>query len=127
MSNGLSDHIYISRNLLFKQWQEGQISKSEYEILFKSIKVESQVIRSIQDVIELKQKILSEQGKDTKAYEGINLFDGFRIDPRQEFHNCKEQYKQIAAKECYSWSQKSDNKNKCSDCEWYEKVGKIFE
>ncbi|MCD4735740.1 MAG: hypothetical protein K8R53_06825 [Bacteroidales bacterium] len=126
MNNGLLDHTHISRDLLFKQWREGQISKSDYDVLSKSIKVESQVIRSIQDVIELKQKILLAQGKDIQAYEGVNFFDGFKIDPREEFHKCKEQYQNITAEKCYSWSRESDNQKKCVNCEWYEKVGKIL-
>jgi|GEM_PF-5888130 len=127
MNNGLLDHTHISRDLLFKQWEERQIPKSAYDVLFKSIKIESQVISSIQDVIELKQKILFAQGKDEEAFEGINFFDGFKIDPREEFHKCKAQYQNITAEECYSWSREADNKEKCGDCEWYDKVGKIFE
>lgn len=103
------------------------ISKTEHDALFQSIKVESQIIRSIQDVIELKQEILIAQKKDEEAFEGINLFDGFKIDPREAFHKCKKQYRQVTAKECYAWSREPDNKKKCEDCEWYDKVGKIFE
>jgi hypothetical protein len=85
------------------------------------------IIKSITDVIDLKQKILSAQGRDDKAYEGIDLFDGFKMDPRKEFHKCKEQYQNITAEECYSWSREADNKEKCGNCEWYDKVEKIFE
>lgn len=128
MNSGLLNHTYISRNKLFKKWRDGLLSKTEYDVLFQSIKVESQVIRSIQDVIELKQQILSAQDKDEKAFGEINVGKGFKIDPRDAHHMCPEQYNRpIKAEECYSFSRSPENIEKCTSCECYETVGKIFE
>lgn len=127
MGNGLIDNLALKMDKLTDQIVKGKISQSEYETLSKSYTTEELIIKSITDVIDLKQKILSAQGRDDRAYDGINVFMNVKIDPREEFHKCKEQYKQITAKECYSWSREADNKEKCGDCEWYDKVGKIFE
>lgn len=130
---GLLDQLLLQLHEARRQYQHGEISKSDFinirkEAHNKRLKINSQ-IKALKSNI----KVALSQGKDgaeqaMQIFEQANLLDDFKIDPRDEYSQCERRGGIfVLPDDCMVFSQDESDSGKCTGCEHLETVKKLME